>query len=60
MAKSKTGYGSRPLWYWILIYAVIGLIVYGLIYYFVFGQRGSLNYGDSATPSGQQTTPAGY
>lgn len=36
----KSGYGSkRPLWQWIAIYAVIGLIVYGLVYYFVLAPK---------------------
>ncbi|MDO8498990.1 MAG: hypothetical protein Q7S44_04360 [bacterium] len=34
-------YGKRPLWQWILIYVVIAIIVYGLIYYFFLGKRGS-------------------
>lgn len=34
------GYGKRPMWQWILIYVVIGAIVYGLIYYFVLAKRG--------------------
>lgn len=34
----KAEYGKRPLWQWIAIYAVIGLIIYGLIYYFVIAK----------------------
>lgn len=34
------GYGKRPLWQWILLYVVIGALVYGLIYYFVFANKG--------------------
>lgn len=36
--NTDRGYG-RPLWQWIVIYAVIGLIIYGLIYYFIFAGR---------------------
>lgn len=60
MAKSKKGdYGSRPLWQWLLIYLVIAVVVYGLIYYFIFGK--TLNFGGNqdggnATSSGQPTT----
>jgi len=36
----KYGYGKKPLWQWILIYAVIGGAVYGLIYYFFFNKNG--------------------
>lgn len=28
-------YGKKPLWQWVLIYGVIGVILYGLFYYFV-------------------------
>jgi flagellar basal body-associated protein FliL len=42
--QSKYGYGKRPLWQWIVIYLVIGAIVYGLIYYFVFAKKGGYNY----------------
>ena len=46
MAESNKGaYGKRPLWQWILIYAVIGGIVYGLIYYFVLAKKGNYDYG---------------
>lgn len=40
------GYGKRPMWQWILIYLVIGGVVYFLIYYFVFA------HSDGATPVG--------
>jgi flagellar basal body-associated protein FliL len=45
---SNNGYNKRPMWQWIVIYLVIGAIVYGLIYYFVFAKRGE--YGGSNTP----------
>lgn len=38
--RYKSGYGKRPLWQWILIYIVIGAIVYGIIYYLVIAYRG--------------------
>lgn len=40
MADEYKGYGKRPLWQWILIYVVIGAIVYGLIYYFFLAGKG--------------------
>lgn len=52
-------YGKRPLWQWILIYVVIGAILYGLIYYFVLAKRG----GYTVSTSGQnlqQNQPGGY
>ena len=39
--KKSYGYGKRPLWQWVLLYVVIGAVVYGLIYYFVFAKKGS-------------------
>lgn len=44
MDEKKGGYGKRPLWQWILIYVVVGAIIYGLIYYFVIAKnRGGYN-----------------
>lgn len=43
--KGGYGYGKRPMWQWIVIYAVVGLIVYGLIYYFVFAKAAGYSYG---------------
>lgn len=54
------GYGKRPLWQWILLYVVIGGIIYGLIYYFVLAKNSnSYNYGSSGQGS-QQTSPYNY
>ncbi len=52
------GYGKRPMWQWILIYTVIGAVVYGAIYYFVLAKKGSSNpySGGSSAPS-TQTAP---
>lgn len=51
----QSGYGKRPLWQWILIYAVVGIVIYGLIYYFVFAKKGGINYNASPPAS---TAPA--
>lgn len=43
MAESydkNSGYGKRPLWQWIVIYLIIGGIIYGLIYYFILAKGG--------------------
>ncbi len=61
-SEQKTyGYGKRPLWQWILLYVVIGAIIYGIIYYFVFYKKGGYNYtsGNSyqyPTTAAQQVT----
>lgn len=49
--KKAYGYGKRPLWQWILIYLVVGVIVYGLIYYFVLAKHGGYNYNSSNYPA---------
>jgi hypothetical protein len=35
---SNSGYGKRPLWQWVLLYIIIGGVIYGLVYYFVFAE----------------------
>lgn len=37
------GYTKRPVWQWILIYLIVGGIVYGGIYYFVIAKNGGYN-----------------
>lgn len=55
-------YGKRPLWQWILIYLIIGGIVYFAIYYFFLAPKGGYNYSSGAgqTPGSGQSTPFGY
>lgn len=43
-AKSKGGYGKRPLWQWILLYLVVGGILYYLIYILFFSHGYSYKY----------------
>jgi hypothetical protein len=64
----KRSYGKRPLWQWIIIYIVIGGILYTGVYYLVL-RRGSV-YGSNqpsysqmapnSTSQQQQTPPMGY
>jgi plastocyanin len=61
--NNSYGYGKRPLWQWVLLYIVIGGIIYGLIYYFVFAKKGGgYNYSNGnpqQTPgTNQQTNPS--
>lgn len=54
----NSNYGNRPIWQWVLIYLVIGAVVYGLIYYFVFAKKGGYNTGSTNnTPQQQNTGP---
>jgi hypothetical protein len=49
-------YGKRPLWQWILIYVVIGGVVYAGIYYFMFAKNsGGYNYGAQVPTTQTQT-----
>jgi hypothetical protein len=34
-SKPTKGYGKRPVWQWVVLYITIGVIVYGVIYYFI-------------------------
>ncbi len=55
---SDNNYGKRPLWQWVVIYLVIGGILYGLIYYFVLAKRGGYSgYNQPNTGGYQQTQP---
>ena len=45
------GYGKRPLWQWILLYLVIGGIIYAAIYYFVLAPKGGYNSGGTSNQS---------
>lgn len=52
------GYGKRPLWQWIVIYLIIGLIVYGVIYYLVLARKSSPASGTATPQQGTQQNPA--
>ncbi len=52
------GYGKRPMWQWVVIYLIIGLVVYGLIYYFVIAKKGgSSMYGGQPYQAQQSVSP---
>lgn len=60
-AQKPSPYGKRPLWQWIILYLVIGIIVYGLVYYFVFAKKGNNlynqgNYQTQISPAPTLTT----
>ncbi len=48
--KYGKSYGKRPLWQWILLYVIIGVIAYGAVYYFYFYKSGSGNSNQNTTP----------
>lgn len=55
-----SGYGKRPLWQWITIYAVLGIVVYGLIYYFILSKKGGYNTNPSPTTPPVTTSEATF
>lgn len=41
----KKGYGKKPLWFWLLVYLVVGGIIYAIIYFvFLSGNGGGSPY----------------
>ena len=57
---SSSGYSKRPLWQWIVIYLIVGVVVYGLIYYFVLAKKGGYGAPSSnsnSAPTQQNTNP---
>ena len=42
--KQPGGYGKRPIWQWVVLYLVVGAIVYGIIYYFFMSQAAGNGY----------------
>ncbi len=42
--KKEYGYGNRPLWQWVVLYVIIGAVVYGLVYYFFLAKKGGYSY----------------
>lgn len=58
-AENKSGgYGKRPLWQWVVIYLVIGAIVYGAVYYLFLAKKGGYNYNQSSGQYSTQPTAA--
>lgn len=49
----KSGYGKRPMWQWILLYIIIGGIVYYLVYALFLGNKGGYT-----VPSGSSSKSA--
>lgn len=57
-SQQKTSrYGKRPLWQWIVLYLIIGALVYGLVYYFVLSKKGGYNY-NSPSASQENSQPS--
>ena len=53
---SHKGYGKRPLWQWILLYVIIGGIIYAVVYGVFFANKGMM-YGRPTTNVPTTTSP---
>lgn len=53
MDSNKSGYSKRPLWQWIALYAIIGVIAYGAIYFLFLNKQNPYSY--SSTQTNQPT-----
>src|SRR5258708_37998948 len=59
--EKTSGYGKKPLWQWVLLYVIIGVIVYGVLYYLLAGKYGGNTYLNSSPQSqysNQQAAPS--
>lgn len=54
MAQKTGGYGKKPMWQWVVIYLIIGGIIYAGVYYFFIAKKGGYSYNQ---PSQNQTQP---
>lgn len=50
MPKNE-GYNKRPIWHWVLLYAIIGIIVYGFVYFFVLAKKGNYVASQNISPT---------
>ena len=50
----KSAYGKRPLWQWILLYVVVGGLIYAGIY-FAFLHKGNSSYSNSSASATKPT-----
>jgi plastocyanin len=57
--QEAINYAKRPLWHWLLLYAAVAVVLYGLFYYFVLAKNSNSNqvgnYQQSASPTTAQT-----
>lgn len=57
--NANGGYNKRPLWQWLVIYVILGAIIYGAIYYFFLSKNNNYNESSQyASPSPSQTSPS--
>jgi hypothetical protein len=49
--EKKPSYAKRPLWQWLVLYALIAIVIYGLVYYLVLSKNNSYHMTTSAYPT---------
>jgi len=52
----SSGYGKRPMWQWVLIYLIVGGLIYGLVYYLYLSKKGTSPYGTTSSQTVNQNT----
>lgn len=55
-SEQKSAYDKRPLWHWVVLYVLIGILLYGAFYYFVLAKKGGYNAPSSYTNQAQTQT----
>jgi predicted lipoprotein with Yx(FWY)xxD motif len=43
-SEKKSAYGKRPLWQWFAMYAVVAIVIYGIIYFVFLHKQNSYSY----------------
>lgn len=51
----NNGYGKRPLWQWVIIYLIIGGIIYAGIYYSFLAKKGGYSQSSSTSATENPT-----
>jgi len=47
-------YGKRPLWQWIVLYLIIGGIIYAAVYFLFLNKSGGYNYSGGSNSNSPQ------
>lgn len=55
--KKSWNYGKLPLWQWIILYIIIGGLIYGLAYYFFVAKHGGYGSPSYHAPSMSTAAP---
>jgi hypothetical protein len=56
--EKQDHYGKRPLWQWVLLYLIIGVVIYGAVYYFLQAKNSKGYIASSSVPTMKVTPTA--